>query len=66
MQIALALLRLLAVAYMIRHEGDGALADVLAGAFRLIEHTRFYYNADRLISAQGLDHAQGLYALLAL
>ena len=61
-----ALLRLLAVAYMTRHEGDGALADVLAGAFRLIEHTRFYYTADRLISAQGLDHAQGLYALLAL
>ena len=48
------------------HEGDESLADVLAGAFRLIEHTRFYYNADRLIGGQGLDHAEGLYAMLAL
>ena len=61
-----ALLRLLSVAYMTRHEGDDALADVLAGAFRLIEHTRFYYNADRLMSAEGLNHEEGLYALLAL
>lgn len=61
-----ALLRLLAVAYMTCHEGDESLADVLAGAFRLIEHTRFYYNADRLIGGQGLDHAEGLYAMLAL
>ncbi len=61
-----ALLRLLAVAYMADREGDEALADVLSGAFRLIEHTRFYYNADKLMHAQGLTHDQSLYALLGL
>lgn len=43
-------MRALSAAYLIRHPGQADFADVLAGIFRAVEHSPFYYNARVLVA----------------
>jgi len=61
-----ALTRLLAVTYCIDHSDENALTDVLAGTFRLIEHSRFYYNANHLMHTGQLTDISSLISLLSI
>ena len=61
-----ALTRLLAVTYCIDHRDENALTDVLAGTFRLIEHSRFYYNANHLMHTGQMTDALSLLSMLTI
>ena len=45
---------------------DAALVDLLAACFRMMSHTRFYYNAHVLLKKAGMDDPAAAGALLAM
>lgn len=61
-----ALLRFLFVGWMSRHDGEEALVDLTAAAFRLIDHTLFHRYAARILRELGADSLEKLELIAAL
>ena len=61
-----ALLRFLFVGWMGQHEGEDALVDVAAAAFRLIDHTLFHRSAAYILRELDCDTPERLLPVLLL
>lgn len=61
-----ALLRFLGVGYLAKREDGGALVDLGAACFRLIDHSPFHRYSARILHDLGYDAPERLFALISL